>query len=82
MQPSSAEIAAFLAEDIGSGDLTANLIAETVCASASVVTREAMVICGQAWFAAVFAQLDPEVSIEWLCQEGDWLAANAVICRL
>lgn len=82
MQPSSAEIAAFLAEDIGSGDLTANLIAETVHARASVVTREAMVVCGQAWFMAVFAQLDAAVSIEWLCQEGDWLEADTVVCRL
>ena len=82
MQPSSAEIAAFLAEDIGSGDLTANLIAETVYARASVVTREAMVVCGQAWFTAVFAQLDTAVSIEWCCQEGDWLEADAVVCRL
>lgn len=82
MHPSTTEIAAFLAEDIGSGDLTANLIAEDQNARASVVTREAAVVCGQAWFEAVFQQLDPRVRIEWLCQEGEYLPTNSLICRL
>ena len=82
MQPSTAEIAAFLAEDIGSGDLTANLIAEKQTASATVICREAAVLCGQAWFEAVFQYLDPHVRIEWFCQEGDYLPADTLICRL
>ena len=82
MQPSTTEIAAFLAEDIGSGDLTANLIAKDQTASATVVCREAAVLCGQAWFEAVFKQLDPSVRIEWLCQEGEYLPADSLICRL
>lgn len=82
MQPTQAEIAAYLAEDIGSGDLTANIIPEHTTASATVVSRETTIICGQAWFNAVFLQLNPDVQIEWLCQEGEQVAAGRVICRL
>jgi len=82
MQPTSAEIAAYLAEDIGSGDLTASIIPASFQASATVITREETVLCGQAWFDAVFLQLSPAVSIEWLCREGDLIAANTLLCRL
>lgn len=82
MHPSTTEIAAFLAEDIGSGDLTANLIDQDQTASAAVVCREAAVLCGQAWFEAVFKQLDSSVRIEWFCQEGEYLLADSLICRL
>lgn len=82
MQPTPAEIAAFLAEDIGSGDLTAALIPAQVQAIATVISREATVVCGQAWFAAVFEQLDSGIEIEWFCQEGESVLADTVLCRL
>jgi len=82
MQPRFEEIAAYLAEDIGSGDLTANIIPETRQATAQVVTREAMVLCGQAWFEAVFRQLDDTIAIIWQHQEGDDVTANSVLCTL
>ncbi|ANE57275.1 carboxylating nicotinate-nucleotide diphosphorylase [Methylomonas sp. DH-1] len=82
MQPNPAEIDRYLAEDIGDGDLTANIIPEQIQASATVVTREGMVLCGTAWFDAVFERLNPQVAIEWQCGDGDWLAAEAVLCRL
>ncbi|WNB75711.1 carboxylating nicotinate-nucleotide diphosphorylase [Methylomonas koyamae] len=82
MQPNPAEIDRYLAEDIGAGDLTANIIPEQIQASATVVTREGMVLCGTAWFDAVFERLSPQVAIEWQCGDGDWLAAEAVLCRL
>lgn len=82
MQPNPAEIDRYLAEDIGAGDLTANIIPEQIQASATVVTREGMVLCGTAWFDAVFERLNPQVAIEWQCGDGDWLAAEAVLCRL
>lgn len=81
-QPTTAEIAAYIAEDMGSGDLTAGIISETTQASASVVTRENMVLCGQAWFDAVFQQLSKDVVIEWVCSEGDDVAADSLLCRL
>ena len=47
-----------LSEDIGSGDITAALIPENERASATVISREDAVLCGMAWFDAVFAELD------------------------
>ncbi len=41
-----------------------------------------MVLCGTAWFDAVFERLNLQVAIEWQCGDGDWLAAEAVLCRL
>lgn len=82
MQPSSAEIARYLSEDIGTGDVTANIIPVGTLAKAHMLTREAMVLCGQAWFDAVFKQLSPDIRIEWLCEEGDNVAADTLLCRL
>jgi len=72
----------FLDEDIGSGDLTADIIAPTCTASATVITREAMLCCGQDWFNAVFAELDANVQVNWQCFEGEWLEAGSVLCTL
>ena len=80
--PDPAEIDRFLAEDIGSGDLTAAILPETACASANVMTRESMVVCGQAWFKAVFGRLDHSVQIVWECEEGAEVQAGALLCRL
>jgi nicotinate-nucleotide pyrophosphorylase (carboxylating) len=74
------EINAFLAEDIGSGDITARLIAESKQASAQVITRENMVFCGQVWFEAVFKSLNPDVSICWYVAEGEEVPANSLLC--
>ena len=82
LQPTHEEIAAYLAEDLGGGDLTASIIPESKQASALVVTREAMVLCGQAWFEAVFRQLDPSIVIEWQIQEGEDVSAGNVLCQL
>ncbi|GAB6141077.1 carboxylating nicotinate-nucleotide diphosphorylase [Methylosoma difficile] len=76
------DIQAFLAEDIGSGDLTAAIIPATLSATAEVITREAMLICGQAWFNAVFAELDTAVRIEWQVQEGDFVGADTLLCKI
>jgi len=82
MQPTREEIVAFLAEDVGSGDLTANIIPAATQATATVITRENTVLCGQAWFDAVFWQLSSDVAIEWLCGEGEAVAAGSLLCRL
>jgi len=82
VQPSFAEIAAFLAEDVGSGDLTASIIPPSTQAVAEVVTREPMVLCGRAWFDAVFRQLSDEVVIDWLVAEGDEIEAGQLLCRV
>ena len=71
-----------LREDIGSGDVTADLLSADASASARVTTREAAVIAGQAWFDACFRALDPALTIEWHCNDGSHAAANAVLCTL
>ncbi len=71
-----------LAEDVGSGDVSAMLIQARTQAHARVLTRESMILAGQAWFNEVFAQLDPDIQIEWTAQDGDHLAAGALLCTL
>ena len=77
-----ATVARALAEDIGTGDVTAGLIPAEKQASATVITREDAVLCGVAWFDEVFRQLDPSVQIEWQYQDGERVVANAVLCTL
>jgi len=71
-----------LAEDIGSGDITAALVPENITAQATVVSRESAIICGMAWFNAVFAELDSRVEIDWLVRDGDTVHSNQLLCKL
>jgi len=71
-----------LAEDLGGGDLTAALIPNEVTATAELITREPMLLCGQAWFDAVFIALDERVEIGWLAAEGMAVAAGTLLCTL
>lgn len=77
-----ADVRAALDEDIGSGDLTAQLIPEAAMASATVMTREAAVLCGTPWFEECFKMLDPDCTIAWKLQEGEEAAAGQVLCTL
>jgi len=70
-----------LAEDVGSGDLTASLVPDTAT-RAELVTREDAVLCGSAWVDDVFRQLDTRVRITWLKHDGERIAATSVIARL
>ena len=76
------DIFRFLQEDLGPGDLTASIIPAETRATAEVITREAMVLCGRAWFDAVFTQLDPNVTVQWFVQEGDSVEAGTSLCAL
>ena len=71
-----------LAEDIRDGDITAMLIPAENMASATVITREQAIICGQPWVNEVFRQLDSSVQIEWLIQDGDEVQPNQAIFNL
>lgn len=71
-----------LEEDIGSGDITAQLIPESNTLEALVVSRENAVLCGQAWANEVFQQLDPSVEVHWLANEGDDLQPNTPFLKL
>lgn len=72
-------VARALREDIGSGDISAQLIDQQKIARGTVISREKAVICGRAWVDEVFKQLDNNVSIEWHVSEGDWVTEDQPI---
>lgn len=76
------QVATALHEDIGTGDLTVLLIPETQTTQATVIAREAAVLCGCAWFDACFQQLDPEAIIHWQVKEGDRIHPNQTLCTI
>jgi nicotinate-nucleotide pyrophosphorylase (carboxylating) len=76
------QVARALREDVGGGDVTANLVPPTRDAVATVITREDAVICGQPWFNATFARLDPRVIVEWLAGEGARVKAGTTLCNV
>jgi nicotinate-nucleotide pyrophosphorylase (carboxylating) len=75
-------VAAALAEDVGSGDWTAQLTPAATQARASVVCRGAATIAGQPWFDAVFRQLDAGVRIDWQVAEGSRNPPGTTLCRM
>ena len=71
-----------LAEDIASGDITAELIGADVQASGRIVTREDGILCGTAFALEAFQQIDPSCDVEWAAQDGDTIAAGSLVCTL
>ncbi|MCH9699537.1 MAG: carboxylating nicotinate-nucleotide diphosphorylase [Gammaproteobacteria bacterium] len=71
-----------LVEDIGSGDLTAQLIDADCRATARVICREQAVICGRPWFDQAFMQLDPDCRIKWQVEEGRQVDADTELCQI
>lgn len=71
-----------LAEDVGSGDITAQLIDPNTSTDAQVICREQAILSGTAWFEEVFKQLDSQVHITWYAQDGDNIRPNQVLCNL
>lgn len=77
----AANVAAALAEDIGSGDATASLL-EDRADTAHLLCKEDCVVAGRPWFDACHRALDPEVRIEWFCSEGDRIPKGTRIATL
>ncbi|MEO1925585.1 MAG: carboxylating nicotinate-nucleotide diphosphorylase [Gammaproteobacteria bacterium] len=77
-----ANVKTALTEDVGSGDITAELIPAEATASATLITREHSVLAGCAWFDEVFNQLDSDVKIEWLAKDGDVIVPNQKLCEI
>lgn len=75
-------VAAALAEDMGSGDLTASLIPAEKTAKAAVISREDALLCGTQWFEACFRQLDQRVEILWLAKDGERIKASQKLCEI
>ena len=75
-------MASALAEDIGSGDWTAQLLPDSAVVQAKLTVREAAVLCGAPWFEGVMITVDPRLSIDWHFAEGDVMPADAAVCTI
>jgi len=75
-------VAQALAEDVGTGDLTARLIEAEARVRARVISREAAVLCGQPWFEATLRVLDPSASFTWHAAEGAEVAPEQTLCEV
>jgi nicotinate-nucleotide pyrophosphorylase (carboxylating) len=75
-------VRAALAEDVGPGDITADLIPADRQAHATVIARESAVLCGMAWFDAVFAELDTRIAVDWQVKDGSRIKAGQPLCKL
>jgi nicotinate-nucleotide pyrophosphorylase (carboxylating) len=78
----AADVERAFAEDLGSGDATAELLPAAARAEAQLTCRENAVLAGTAWFDACFRRMDPSVQIDWRARDGERVDAGAVICRL
>lgn len=65
-----------LQEDIGDGDITALLTPEDEQATATIISREQMILAGRPWVDALIQAYDATVEVTWLKQEGETVAAN------
>ena len=75
-------VEAALAEDIGSGDLTAQLIPAAQAARAFIISRDAAVLCGTGWFEACFRRLDAKVEIKWFARDGKTVTAGQTLAEI
>jgi len=75
-------VAQAIAEDLGSGDLTAALIDARTPGTARVLAREAATLCGTAWFDETFRQIDRDVTVSWRARDGERVAADTIVCEL
>ena len=73
---------AALLEDIGSGDLTGQLVPDDAPVKARVIVREDAVLCGAPWFNGVMQALDRNIEIDWQYAEGDMMRAGSVVCTI
>lgn len=75
-------VAVALAEDIGPGDLTAELVDMEAVVGASIIARERLILAGQAWVDEVFRQLDSSIVIDWYIGDAEPAGPDDVICKL
>ena len=71
-----------LAEDIGNGDITAELIPAKKLVSARIISREDGVLCGSPWVNRVFSQLDNSIAVKWQLNESETFTANQVLAQI
>ena len=71
-----------LKEDIGEGDITAELIPQENISLATVISREACVFCGLHWFEETYRQIDNDILIDWFVNDGESIEAGQIICTI
>lgn len=76
------QVGTALAEDLGTGDITALLIPLEHRSTGQIICRDEAVICGIPWVNEVFRQLEGDLEIDWHVAEGDTVTAGTVLCRL
>ena len=77
-----ANVRSALAEDVGEGDISAQLIAADAKAVAEIITREDAIFCGRRWAEETCRQVDPRIVLEWQVADGDRVSANSRLVRL
>jgi nicotinate-nucleotide pyrophosphorylase (carboxylating) len=75
-------VRAALLEDVGAGDLTAQLVPADAMAQATVISREVAVLCGQSWFDETFRQAAPSATLTWHVAEGVRMSENQTIVTI
>jgi nicotinate-nucleotide pyrophosphorylase (carboxylating) len=76
------QVLAALREDVGSGDVTAQLVPLSQQVHGRVITREEAVLCGLPWVQETFRELDPEVRLTWHAKEGDPVKSGDVLFEI
>jgi nicotinate-nucleotide pyrophosphorylase (carboxylating) len=76
------QVSQALAEDIGGGDITAALISAETQGKATIITREAGVLCGTAFATEAFKQVDERCELNWLVDEGQWVDPDALLVQI
>jgi nicotinate-nucleotide pyrophosphorylase (carboxylating) len=77
-----AQVASALAEDVGSGDVTAALASAGQEVRGRIITREDAVLCGTAWVEETFRQLDPQIRVTWHARDGDAVKAGTLLFEI
>jgi len=75
-------VSAALVEDVGGGDLTAQLVPAGSVGRATVIARESAILCGTAWFERCFMALDPAVNIAWKAVDGERIVPDQLLCEI
>lgn len=77
-----ADVRRALAEDVGTGDVTAALLPADLVVDAMIISREPMLVCGRPWVDCAFAEIDPTIDIQWLVDEGGWQESPTTLCYI
>ena len=77
-----ADVKRALMEDIGSGDVTAELLPAHLIVGAEIISRQPMKVCGKPWVDAVFNQIDTHIEVDWNVSEGQWLNTPTTLCTI